>query len=207
MASIMLVAPANDDDALILASWASLVREEAAGLSVVVPRAEATPLTPRSRQQLESWISAENPDALFFFGHGTWYSLRGDETLIDSDNASLLTGKLVIAMACKSALALGRAAVRPVIGVKSYLGFSDDLRWTYPEESLFGDAIAQGLRSILEGRSSSVTEQALKDEFLGLAHRLKYERPIFPNLAWAYLDAFWDAGHVKLEGDVDGSLS
>ncbi|MFD8545796.1 hypothetical protein [Streptomyces sp. NPDC059649] len=206
MASIMLVAPANDDDAQVLASWASLVGDEAGEMHVILPG--ATPLAPSNRQELETYIETQNPDALFFFGHGTWHSLRGnDESLIDSDNADLLTGKMVIAMACKSALALGRSVVRPVIGVKSYIGFTDDLRWTYPEETLFGSSMVEGLRSMLEGQPSGVTEQALKDEFLKLAHHLKYERPIFPNMALAYLDAFWDAGHVKLHGDTVAGLS
>lgn len=59
---------------------------------------------------------------VFYFGHGTPYSLGSGEILIDADNIGYARGRIVLAMACSSATDLGPYSVEGG-QVAAYLGF------------------------------------------------------------------------------------
>lgn len=206
MCSIVLVTPANDPDAVVLAEWGEALRLRAQDSHDVTPSTISRALG--SRIILEQHLQSGPPEAVFFFGHGTWGSLNGEAPLIDGANVRLLSGKSVVAIACKSAYQLGEIAVEAPGGVRSYLGFDEDLRWVVGKSHIFGGAVVQGLEPLLDGESIGAARDELVSGFARLVAHYKYQEPRSAELGpWAYLTAFWDARHVKLCGDESTTLS
>ncbi|MFI7408580.1 hypothetical protein ACIBU0_07940 [Streptomyces sp. NPDC049627] len=197
--------PANDLWAGTLAAWAEDLRRRAKGRHNMVSSALSKELADRTR--LENYLETEENEAFFFFGHGSWRSLDGKDPLLDQQNIGLLSGKPVVAIACRSAQTLGKEAVEPPLGVRSYLGFSDDLAWLPERSSLFGNAVVSGLEPLLKGQTSGAARDQLKSKLEGLVHRYKYDEPRTDKFGpFIWLVAFWDSEHVRLWGDPSSTL-
>ena len=113
-------------------------------------------------------------DIILFFTHGEedailkskyiQNSRKKDYSFIDVDNASLLSGKKVIAICCASAKSLGQYCVADPINSVFYIGFQDDIFYDDGSHenvrSLVYDAYSNAFsESILYSLSSKCTAQ------------------------------------------------
>jgi len=102
---IVWVRPENDATALVLSGWAGKLLQRDAEHRVQDLRG-----TKASRQAVSDALASGH--ALFFFGHGSYSALLGAQgPLLDEQNVSLTSGRIVIAIACDAARGLGTAAV------------------------------------------------------------------------------------------------
>jgi hypothetical protein len=158
------------------------------------------------RASLEDFVQKENPEALFFFGHGSWASLDSHDPVVDAENVGLFAGKPVVAVACRSAHSLGETAVNSR-GVRCYLGFREDMAWLRDRSFLFGNVVISGLDLLLQGKTVGEARAALIDGFEGLVIRFKYDEGRTDKVGpFGYLFAAWNSKYVKLCGDASSTL-
>jgi hypothetical protein len=204
MCTIALVTPANDLRAATLAGWADDLRRRAGSRHGLTSTEQSRLLAQRAN--FEDYVKRENPEALFFFGHGSWESLDGYEPVVDRSNIGLLAGKPIVAVACRSAHSLGEDAVDS-LGVRSYLGFSEDLTWLRDRSAAFGNVVVSGLEPLIQGKTAGESRAALIAGFENLVHRFKYDEARTDKIGpFAYLLAHWNSTHVKLCGDTSSTL-
>ena len=146
-------------------------------------------------------------DVFLFFGHGTKGRLQGSGTdLVDALNVGSLSGTVVVAIACWSAVKLGPDAISA--GAKAYLGF-DDLVAFLPSDpdDEFGDSFTAGIRSMLTGADAA---SALGD----MRKRLDLAFDFYRKGAGAgrtdsvigWLCANWDKSRLTLLGNGAATL-
>ncbi len=132
---------------------------------------------PPSTQTQQFW-QADDPDKsgveaalavqphLLYFGHGG-RDVLGDPVLVDFRNIGLLSGRIVLAMACNSADTLGPEAVNNQ-AVAAYLGFTLEIfvpvgsgTWSLTPWYVAGTQLVTGASV---GQVASDTRRAFKDE-------------------------------------------
>jgi len=88
-----------------------------------------------------------------FYGHGTDSEMIGQDrkAMIDLENAHLLRGWVVYAMACSTARILGPAVVRA--GGLAYIGFRRHFRFIPWTAQVFGECVNNVVKELAEGRS------------------------------------------------------
>ncbi|MBS1828599.1 MAG: hypothetical protein JST93_25060 [Acidobacteria bacterium] len=185
MSKLLLICPANDEDARIAASWAQTAVESAES-EVEWERLSGPCLT---RPRFEEAMSAKG--ILLYYGHGDWSRLVGEEDLLDCDNVRLTAGMTVCAIACRSARELGLEATTRA-GTQSYLGFSQDVVFVEPDpEGIFRRTFAAAAERLLAGQGIEAAALALR---VGIDRILDYftlEGRHDPNAAMGRACALW----------------
>jgi hypothetical protein len=112
-------------------------------------------------------IEKENPQFIIFNGHGSDDSIAGfnKEILVRcNDNESILSGKIIHSMACRSANVLGKKCI--TIGTKCFIGYKEDFElWSMRRESkedqlqdqmadLFLEPAYEAIIALVEGKNA-----------------------------------------------------
>ena len=126
MSRILLVSNAHHDNQTeYLNSWFEKVVEVAKKQSDIkileLKKEEA------NKKNLVEMIEKENPQSIIFNGHGSDDSIAGfnKEILVRcEDNESILSGKIIHSMACRSANILGKRCI--TLGTKCFIGYKED---------------------------------------------------------------------------------
>jgi hypothetical protein len=129
MSRILLVSNAHHDNQTeYLTSWFEKVVEVAKKQNdikiVELKKEQAT------KKNLVEMIEKENPQFVIFNGHGSDDSICGfeKEVLVRcNDNESILTGKIIHSMACRSANVLGGKCI--TLGAKCFIGYKEDFEF------------------------------------------------------------------------------
>ena len=163
MSRILLVVNAHHDNQTeYLTSWFEKVVEVAKKQSDIkileLKKEEA------NRKNLLEIVEKENPQFVIFNGHGSDDSIAGfdKEILVRcNDNESLLSGKIVHSMACRSANILGKRCI--TLGTKCFMGYKEDFElWSTRRENkedqlqdqmagLFLDPAYEAVIALVEG--------------------------------------------------------
>ena len=196
---ICLIRPEDDGAAKVMSCWwdptSSYVPSPSELCDVRGPDA--------TRESIE--LQLQGVDLVLFFGHGTEGALVGGGDLIDKWNVALAAGSVIVAVACRSASLLGAWAVST--GIRSYLGFSEDLLWVDPFEREFGGAVAKGVEAVLRRSSISVSARSLRGGFSELVSFFQSgPGRNHPNAPIAFLAAQWNQDYCVTKGDLDVSL-
>ena len=167
MSRILLVSNAHHDNQTeYLTSWFEKVVEVAkkqSDIKIVELRKEES-----NRKNLVEMIEKENPQFVIFNGHGSASSIGGfnKEVLVRcNDNETILSGKIVHSMACKSASVLGKKCI--TLGTKCFIGYKEDFElWSMRQKNkedqlkdevagLFLDPAYEAIIALVEGRSAN----------------------------------------------------
>ena len=136
MSRILLVSNAHyDNPTKYLTSWFEKIVEAAKKQNDVkiieLKKEQAT------KKNLIETIEKENPQFVIFNGHGSddWIGGFDKEILVRcNDNESILSGKIVHSMACKSANILGKRCI--TLGTKCFIGYKEDFEfWSTHQEN------------------------------------------------------------------------
>ena len=166
MTRILLVSNAHHDNQTeYLTSWFEKVVEVAKkqnDIKIIELRKEDA-----NRNNVVEMIEKENPQFIVFNGHGSDDAIGGfnKEILIKcDDNESVLSGKIVHSMACKSANVLGRRCV--TLGTKCFIGYKENFGfWSTkqktkedqlndPMASLFLSPAYEAIIALVEGNNA-----------------------------------------------------
>ncbi len=197
MSRLVFVTPADDPDAVTLGNWGGTVRRRAQARGHKVVSLSGSAVTPTAVQG-----ALGVHDACFYFGHGTWSTLREASglTLLDVATSSAICGRSIVAIACQAAHTLGPGIVNGH-SAKFFLGFDDDLIWVTgsPDVAQFEAAVADGLDPLLNGLTAADARQGLVDGFERAFQHFKYGvLKSHPNRVLGYVFAAWDKRHVAL---------
>jgi hypothetical protein len=208
MADVSLVNPGGTDPAAVtLAAWGrrfgSLVRSSAHGLVHNLSGATA------NRAAMRRAFS--DCELFVFFGHGDDDALlNGTSRIVDSRNAPLGSGRLVVAIACRSATHLGVDMVAK--GSRAYLGWTRDLRWITTRgttsEMRTGDAIHDCLAQLSNGDSFGTSHADLETRLDSMVDYFDRD-PVGKketDAIWSAMFANWNRSHVKLLGMPGASI-
>jgi hypothetical protein len=164
----VLLAPRDSSAARTAGDWA-----EALLGSFVRP---AHLLMTKVRNQVDDELRLN--DHLMFFGHGevdalVAYGFRNRRIdLVDEANIGPVRGRIVVAVACSSAEALGPAATDRGHGeplVEAFLGWPDEVGWPPSWPGPIGEAVVRGLHVLIAGGTIDESANALRSAF-ALAH-------------------------------------
>jgi hypothetical protein len=215
MATILLVTrPKHDITTRYISTWAEKVIAEAKtrGNTVLdLPGSRAR------RENVEGMIAKQQPQVLFFNGHGNAHCVGGhdDERLIVADdNDAILAGTLVYALSCKSARVLGVQSVNK--GARTYIGYSDDFvflmtttKQTRPADdplaALFLDPSNQVVLSLLKGHNAQTAYLKAKREYARTIQKLLTSETNRDDTATVrYL--YWNMRHLVYHGDGNAGV-
>jgi hypothetical protein len=158
---ILMVAPSFDEASKVSFSWYKDALKKLRKSGWEITTLEKNQVT---RYNFEREIRGN--DIFAYWNHGDYDKLadKDKNNLVDTENAFLLKGKEVWAMACRSARDLGDAAVKD--GAKLYQGFRKVFILTYPPFSFFFKRPAN--KGILSRPDHAIEEceQMQKAEFL-----------------------------------------
>lgn len=202
MARVGFIRPNNDRQAQTLYDWGSSVRGVVAsspGHSVgcdVRPRWIWRRLT---RSEVLSGLATA--DIVLYFGHGEADHWLGDSPLLDSRDAAVTAGKVVVAIACDTAQVLGAACV--TAGATAYLGFKDRVTWSNVVPSEYANVLTTALSPFLRyDEPIGSVALRLREGFRELAVRYKTgSQRGHPDATVVWLSANENAKHVVLHGD------
>ena len=109
--------------------------------------------------------SNKAPRLFVFYGHGTDSEMIGQDRkpIIDLDNAHLLKGWVVYAMACNTVNILGPAIIEA--GGVAYIGFSEHFKFIPYTHEVFGKCVNNVIEEILNGISLSDAIKSARDRF------------------------------------------
>jgi hypothetical protein len=203
MADFTLVRPANDAVALELSGWC--VNKKASVLSNGHVIANDLHASAATRSAVTSALSGSR--CVLFFGHGKDAELLGSGgALVDAANIGSASGAIVVAIACLSSKVLGPNAVHA--GVDGYLGFSERLVWVSRDpDGQFEPTVTAGIDELLSGNNLGDAEAAMQRELNSVVQfYLNGAGQSPPNRALGWLSAFWDAQHVRLDGNAGATL-
>lgn len=126
MARILLVLNAHHDNQTeYLTSWFEKVAEatkKQKDIKIIELTKEGS-----KRRALIDAIEKENPQLVIFNGHGdseTIYGFNYEVLVKCNDNETMLSGKIVHSMACRSASVLGKKCI--ALGTKCFIGYKED---------------------------------------------------------------------------------
>lgn len=174
MARFGLVRPNTDAQAATLYNWGSAVRDQ---ISKTPPHVIAFDLRPRliwiPVTPVQVLASLGGADVIFYFGHGGPSDWLGRGSLLSPVSARATADKIVIAIACDSAMSLGPACVGA--GARAYVGFRDRLTWSTAASAEFGAVIAGALSGFVrygDPVGSGVTR--MRDGFAAIVDKFKH---------------------------------
>jgi hypothetical protein len=160
MKDILFVRPADDSAATQIAAWGQAVRQYAARF-----KADDLCSSQATRVNVDSRLSVGFRH-LFWFGHGTEQALIAHGAgLVDSANIGKVRGGMVVAIACYSAIKLGRMA-KAGSYPRAYLGFDDEFGFpaNAPLRMMF--AVTRGLSGLfLRADDIQSAAMALRKQF------------------------------------------
>lgn len=173
--------------------------------------------TTASREDVDSLLSEHKH--VLYFGHGEIQALvvprrlfRSRRVLVDESNVASIPGRVVVAVACWSGDGLARTATDPNAPqrVTSYIGWRDEVSFPPEWPDPIGEAIVDGLTTLLGGGTVEACADALKSAF-DQAHdryrsegrkRLPPARAVFGQMCATY----WKE-RIAVEGDRLATLS
>ena len=119
---VLLTNPEIDPLTYYLATWTEDMLKKSKSKSnkyIRLKREKAT------RKKFESILQKRSVDLVLLCGHGDSDAVTGtNDVILDTKNASLLEGKVVHALSCRSAKELGPNAMKK--GAKAYIGYKED---------------------------------------------------------------------------------
>lgn len=205
MSDVSIVRPSGpDSSAQTLHAWAQDTVNDVNASSHKL-RIDLTGLTV-TRPAVEGELSSAQ--AVFFFGHGDWDGLLNRRiVVVDTNNIGKAVGKIIFAIACKSAHTLGDAAQK--VGVHGYLGFDEDIIWvTGVSRQMTGIACTAGAKQLLLNQGTlSDAANAMRQEFDNIIRYFKYGAgKSNANATLTYLWADWDKNHIRIKGNASARL-
>jgi len=172
--SLIVTRPQHDPTTRYISSWAGEIVSFARAKGVTVIDLVKSKVT---RKELEGRIKKITPRMVFLNGHGSQDAVFGhdNEVLIRvGENDTLLSGKIVYALACDSGRILGPAIAKDqntvFIGYKDEFIFMADARYMNrpvhdPNAKPFMESSNQVMFSILKGRSAREAFERSKELF------------------------------------------
>ncbi|MBI3680489.1 MAG: hypothetical protein HY235_08835 [Acidobacteria bacterium] len=158
--------------------------------------------------RISAETAASSAIVTFYFGHGEWnrlYSIRTD--LLDFENIRAAAGKLLVAIACRSARELGLFATAEA-GVLAYIGFSHDLILPGEDHAgLFEDAVRAGILSLLGGSTVREATRRIKNKFTEAAVYYATRGRNHQDAVLASAFAHWNARYTLFHGDPQTRLA
>lgn len=120
--------------------------------------------------------SDHKPPMLVFYGHGNDTEMIGQDrkAVIDLENARLLKGWVVYAMACNTAKVLGPAIVEA--GGLAYIGFDRHFKFISYTHKVFGECANCVVKKIVDGTSLKEAISLTKDRFDYCIEKYKKKR-------------------------------
>ena len=203
MGDVVAIMPASDAPATTLAAWGAEVVRRARGSGHTIIHQ----LTGSAATQPAVHGILSQGDVLMYFGHGTWTTLEGAQTLVDGTSAASVAVPIVVAVACESAQTLGVQVTAANQG--SYLGFDDELLWLTEAAYMarFQDAVVAGLDLLLASNPIADVATELENQFDQIYQHYRYGVPrANPDRVVGYLAADWDRQHVTLVGSQTTAL-
>lgn len=211
---LLVTRPEHDYATRYLSAWAerffTLTKEK--GYSVIdLYRQRA------NRIEVESILDKRSPDFVVINGHGSTDSVAGHENeplLIAGDNSSLLRGKIIYAISCRSAAGLGKEVGE--YSDTAYIGYKEDFVLVYFERcrtrplkdklaALFLDPSNLVVTTLLKGHPAQDAVSRAKQEFLRkIQALLTSEASADEYSALRYL--VWDMKNLVLCGKNDKKL-
>src|SRR3989344_4384112 len=170
-----------------------------------------------NRKEVESVIKKRDPCFVIINGHGNDDSITGHENeplLMAGVNSSLLTGKIIYAISCRSARVLGKEAGQYVD--PAYIGYRDDFILLYLEKhrtrpvedklaELFLNPSNLVVTTLLKGHSAKESVLRAQQEFLrNIQKLLTSKTKTDDSSALRYL--VWDMKNLVLHGNKDKKL-
>lgn len=159
----LVTRPAHDDTTFYLFKWSEILVKfaKAKGITILDLKKERV-----IRKNVETMINSESPDLVMFNGHGSASTIHGhrDEILIEKGkNDKILKNKIVYALSCNTASALGKNCVKE--GTKAYIGYKEEFMfWISDSKSLkplqdsianhFAEPSNQVVHSLLKGATA-----------------------------------------------------
>jgi hypothetical protein len=171
--------------------------------------------TTKSRATVEALLGEHQH--VLYFGHGEIDALviprrflRSRRVLIDGSNVAA-PGRIVVAVACWSGDGLARTATSPNLPDRatSYIGWRDEISWPPEWPDPIGEAVADGVTTLLAGGSVGACAAAIRSAF-DQAHELyRSEGPKrLPSgrTQFAKMCATYWKERIAVEGDHDATL-
>lgn len=211
---LLLTRPDHDYATRYLSAWAERFFDLAKknDYSIIDLRRERA-----NRKEVESVLSKRNPCFVIINGHGDDNLIAGYEDkplLIAKTNSSLLQGKIVYAISCRSALVLGEEAGQ--YKDTAYIGYKDDFILLYLEKyrtrpiednlaGLFLGPSNLVATTLLKGHTAKESVLRARQEFLRNIQKLLTSKTTTDDSsALRYL--VWDMKHLALCGKADKKL-
>lgn len=157
MAGILLVAPDCDQATRICHTYADEIDDYInsmtwSGETLEVEYLEGEEACPAS---VLRELRVMSPDAYFHLDHGSYTRLYGQLDgkiipVITMENAFLLSGMVIDALACQSCRDLGAKAVKE--GAKVYIGYTE-VAWVADDKN-FREAMIESFKRLLDGKTA-----------------------------------------------------
>ena len=124
----------HDDTTHFLSNWSksSITHAKSKGIQVLDLYQKRA-----RKDEVESMLSKQSPTLVVLNGHGSEDRVCGHENeplLTVRKNETLLKGKIVYALSCRSAKKLGPRSVKA--GARSYIGYNDDFVFFYDTNNI-----------------------------------------------------------------------
>lgn len=143
--------------------------------------------------------SNHEPRLFIFYGHGSDTGMIGQDRkpIIDLENAHLLRGWVVYAMACNTARTLGPAIIKA--GGLTYIGFSEHFKFIPYTHEVFGKCVNNVAKEILDGRNLGDALRLTREKFAYYVEKYKekYNQTHNPQLRRIFKKTFKLLMHNK----------
>lgn len=190
MNTVTFIRPEKDNVETVLSDWAGIIQAGCRG-SIVLSLVD---LKGSMADRVKVEQSIENSDVILYFGHGTKHAMGNPDALLDHANIYTCAGKILISVACETALDIGPEAINN--NTRTFLGFDDELVVYLGKPGIFGSVFVQALLPLLTG-SSSVMDS--KDKLVTLFQTIeKHYRTSSANDPDAAI--IWLAAHINWRG-------
>ncbi|OGY96690.1 MAG: hypothetical protein A2122_00925 [Candidatus Liptonbacteria bacterium GWB1_49_6] len=206
--TILVTRPSHDQTTRCISAWAGEVLDFAVkrGDTVIDLAKDRA-----NRKEFESVLDKKDPSMVFFNGHGDESRVGGqdNETLVDTQNSSRLSGKVVYALACKSGQLLGPVSIEH--GTAAYVGYNEDFifmtepdKRTHPLDdktaALFMGPSNQVVISLLKGQTAQEAHiHSRKAFFRSIRKLMTSKTSLADSSALRFL--YWDATVQACYGD------
>ena len=170
-----------------------------------------------NKNDFEKFVKSQKPSFIFLNGHGSPDSVMGhkDEILVKKDlNENILSGSIVYAVSCESALELGPAAVEN--GARAYIGYVAPFAFLtntssecIPDEDglakWFKEPSNQVPFNILKGKTAQESHTKSQNKFKELIRKLSSSETILEAKDVRFW-LFWDMTSQRLLGDPEARM-
>jgi len=120
---------------------------------------------PNEKTQQKRKFVISDLNFLVFYGHGTETEMIGQDknAMVDIDNAHLLRGWVIYAMACKTAKVLGPAVIDA--GGLAYIGYTDHFNFLPGTHEVFGECVNTIPLELGRGKSTGEALRIGREKF------------------------------------------